>query len=108
MLWYKHLYVGKKAGRNRFSIIYNLRRNRPKPDIYVITPASNGNNLLDIYPAVSFLHPYYKDKDMLVVGIAKGYDEALGVAGTIVNEMYLKTGSFELRTFLEEKETIRM
>ena len=43
-----HLYVGEKAGKNRLRIIGNLRDSRLQPGIYVITPASNGNNILDI------------------------------------------------------------
>lgn len=108
MLWYKHLYVGEKARKHRFSIIQNIRRNKLQADIYVITPASNGNNLLDIYPTVCFLHPHYKEQEMLVVGIAEGYNEALEVAALIVNEMYQKTGAFQLESFLKEKESIKV
>lgn len=108
MLWYKYLYVGEKAGKHRFSMIQHIRRNRSQPDTYVITPASNGNNILDIYPSASLLHPYYKEQELLVIGIAKGYEEALEVARVIVDEMYQETGAFMLEPFLEEKEKRRV
>lgn len=96
-----HLYVGKKAGENRFRIVLNLRFSKLQPEIYVITPASNGNNILDIYPSVVFQQDYYRDQDLLVLGVARGYDEALEVAGQIVNDMYQKTGGFSLQEFMD-------
>lgn len=103
MLWYKHLYMGEKAARRRASIIQNIRMNKLQPEVYVITPASNKENLLDIYPAASLLHPYYKEQELLIVGIAVGHGEAMEVAGRIVSEMYQKTGAFCLDEFLDEK-----
>lgn len=103
MLWYKQLYVGEKAKNHRFRIIQNIRRNKPQPGAYVITPASNGNNILDIYSTVTLLQAYYRESDMMILGIADGYDEAMEVAGIIVHEMYQKTGEFNLSRFLEEK-----
>ena len=35
-----------------------------------------------------------------MVGVAKGYDEALEVAGQIVGRLYRTTGSFELERML--------
>jgi len=94
--------VGEKAKKHRFSIIQGIRKEQCRPGIYVITPASNGNNILDIYPAMVLKNPYYKEKELLVLGIADGYQEALKVAGTIVEEMYQKTGGFCLDEFLED------
>lgn len=104
MLWYNRLYVGKNAKKHRFSIIQNIRQKKYLPGIYVITPASNGNNILDIHPVVTFLSPLYKEEELLIVGIADGYWDAMELAGTIVSEMYEKTGRFRLEEFLELKQ----
>lgn len=103
MRWYRHLYVGERAGRHRFSIIQKIRLDQLQPEVYVITPASNGNNILDIHPSSSLLQPYYKEQDLLILGIAVGHQEAMEVAGEIVDEMYRKTGELDLEQFLEEK-----
>lgn len=102
MRWYKHLYVGKKAKKHRFSIIQNIRKNHLQPGVFIITPASNEHNILDIYPAVTLMQPYYQQEDLLILGIADGYGEALEVAGQIVDEMYQKTGAFCLDGFIKE------
>ena len=46
----------------------------------------------------------YPKKDMVVVGLAKGYDEAIEVAASIVDEVYHSTGTFAVRTYLAEKQ----
>ena len=101
MLWYDRLYVGEKAKKHRFSIIQSIRRRKYRVGVFVITPASNGNNILDIYPLLTLLNPYYRDKELLILGIAEGYGEALELAGRIVGDMYRKTGAFCLEEFLK-------
>lgn len=100
MRWFNHLYVGDKAKKKRFNMIQGIRSGRLYPGAYVITPASNGNNILDIYPSASLLHPYLRDQDLLVLGIAADYWEALEVARQIVDEMYQKTGEFDLQKLI--------
>ncbi len=46
----------------------------------------------------------YTKKDMVVVGQAKGYDEAIEVAASIVDEVYHSTGTFAVRAYLAEKQ----
>ena len=101
MRWYKHLYVGQKAKKKRFTIIQNIRKGRFQAGVHVITPASCGENLMDIYPASLLLTEYYsKKEDLLILGIAADYYEALEVARDIVDEMYHTTGGFSIREFL--------
>ena len=105
MRWYKHLYVGQKAKKKRFTIIQNIRKGRFQAGVHVITPASCGENLMDIYPASLLLTEYYsKKEDLLILGIAADYYEALEVARDIVDEMYHTTGRFSIREFLSNIE----
>ncbi len=108
MRWYSHLYVGEQAAKKRYAVIQKIRNGTGGQNIYVITPASNGNNLLDIYSVGDFSHPYYQQQDMLILGIAAGYQEALVVAGKIVNDMYQATGEFSLERFLKQTDDQRL
>lgn len=101
--WFDHLYVGEKAKKKRYRIIQGIRRLKPQPGVYVITPASNGNNILDIYPWTALVLPFYREEEFLIMGIASDYWEALEVAGRIVNDMYRKTGGFDLPSFIGEE-----
>lgn len=100
LIWHDRLYVGKLAGRCRRLIWRRLGQNRYLPGVFVITPASGGHNILDIYPAWSLLQEYYENRQLLVIGIAVGYGEALSLAGKIVEDMYRETGGFCLEDFL--------
>ena len=101
--WFDRLYVGEKAKKKRYKIIQGIRKSKPRPDIYVIMPASNGNNILDIYPTAELFAPFFKMDDVLILGIAADYWEALEVAGRMVHDMYRITGGFDLSSFLEEE-----
>ena len=43
---------------------------------------------------------YYKEKDMLVLGIAADHDDAVRLSARIVNQVYQKTGGFDVAGFL--------
>lgn len=51
---------------------------------YIITTAQNTADLLDIYPEQSLLQEYYMQQELYIMGIAKGYQDAVETAGRIV------------------------
>lgn len=104
--WYNHLYVGEKAEKKRYHIIKSIRKSAHFTGAYVITPAVNGNNLFDIYPVWMLSTPFYKDREFFIVGIAADYWESLALAGKIVDEMYRKTGGFDVASFLKDDTRI--
>ena len=76
--WYEHMVMGEKASRHRFDILERIRRKKGLRGIYVIVPASNPGNILDIIPAAGMsateVMQYAKDTgfalyyDMLCLG----------------------------------------
>lgn len=57
---------------------------RTEEEAFVITPAQNAPDLLDIYPEHAILQEYYAQQEMYILGIAKGYQDALETAAEIV------------------------
>lgn len=106
MTWYDELYVGEsivhKTKRVKWKIDHNADRSA-----YVIAPASNDKNLLDIIPAAELLQKGYPKKDLKIAGLAGSYDEALEVAVSIVDEVYRNTGAFFVRSYLDEHRSGR-
>lgn len=100
MQFYERLYTGERAAGKRFFILRRLRKKQVFPELYVITPASGGNNLLDILSCRELYRPWREAGDPLIVGIALGYDDACLLAGRIVNEVYQATGGFDVKGFL--------
>ena len=102
MRWYEKLYLGEKAQKKRLSVIRAVRKEKTV-GYYVLTLASNGQDLLDIYPAFAFTQPYYKEKDLLIIGIAADFKDAAMLSGKIVSEVYQKTGGFDIAGFLQQE-----
>ncbi len=102
MRWFSRLYVGEKASKRRFAIIQGIREQKLQPDVYVITPPQNGNNILDIYPSPMLLLPPYRDQDLQILGIAVTYWEALEVVRRMVDDMVQSEAGLCLSKFLEE------
>ena len=106
MRWYKHLYVGEAAEKKRFSIIQRIRSGDIPAKAYVILYLANPNNLLDIWEASQICSREWEKRreaegeELLILGIAWGYQDALGLAGQMVNEVYQATGGFNLREYL--------
>lgn len=100
MRWYRKLYMGEKAKKERFKFVWKVKHRRMIWQGYVITLASNEQNLLDIIPVSELLQSYYQKKDIMIIGIAQGYEESLEVVKSIVDEVYQKTGKFNIRQYV--------
>ena len=74
MIWYKDLYVGESIVHKTKKVKWKIMHNAGQIGIYVITLASNTQNLLDIHTIIRTDAKGYPKKDMVVVGLAKGYD----------------------------------
>lgn len=67
----------------------------------MITLSEGGNTLFDIYPSHVLLSPWYRKKDILILGIACGKQEAMETAGHMAADVYRATGGFEVRQFFD-------
>ncbi len=101
MEWYHKLYVSDSiAGKNVNRI------KRKTVSVYVITFSSNRENLLDIIPSWVLMQKAYPKKNLTVIGLAKGHEEALLLVKQIVEETYRNTGSVDIRSYLNEKRRL--
>lgn len=102
MKWYNNLYVGEKAKKRKHKIVMRALRHKPQIGIYMITLPVNDCNALEIYPSYILLQKHYRKKDMFIVGISVGRDEALNVMQEIIMDCYNRTGQFLVRKMIEE------
>ena len=99
MTWYDELYVGESIVHKTKRVKWKINHNAGQIGIYVIAPASNDKNLLDIIPAAELLQKGYPKKDLKIAGLAGSYDEA--------DEVYRNTGAFFVRSYLDEHRSGR-
>lgn len=100
MKWYDPLYVGESISGKENRLKWKIEHNWLTLSIYVIAFASNPDNLLDLIPAKELLQRGYPKKELHIIGLAKGYDEAVDLTVQIIDEVYKKTGAVDVRRYL--------
>lgn len=103
MIWYRKLYIGEGIGKKASKVKWKIKHNAGQIDVYVVALAANKNNLMDIIPAVAMLQKYYPKKDMFIIGLARGYQEAVYMVSDIVQEVYENTGGTNVREYILER-----
>lgn len=103
MNWYSKLYIGERAKPKAGKIIRKLKRNAGQMDIYLITLASNGKDMLDIIHSAYLKQPAVRRSLPMIVGIAKGYEEALDMVEQMLMETYRETGECRIPEYLLQK-----
>lgn len=82
-------------------LIEKIEKNAGTPGIYLITLAANKEDLLDIIPTSVLLQPVVHGLCPMIVGLAKGWEDAVEMAGRLVLDSYRKTGDFHVQKYLE-------
>ena len=104
MQWAENLYLTDKTAKKKDKIIRKANRGMGMVSIYLITLASNPENLFDIFHAAHLKQPAFYKQDLFVVGIAAGYEEALELVQRMVEDIYWKTGGFAVREYFGRTE----
>lgn len=103
MKYYSNLYVSEGLEKKKDKVIARLERRKIQPDLHVILLPECDHNQLEIVNAV-YLLPGYPREDRMVVGIAKGFDEAAELIEKISREVYDATGDLKIRDYIQAKE----
>lgn len=103
MEWHEDLYLGSSVRHRYRKVKWKIMHNAGQLRVYVITLASNEKNLLDIIPSWELMQKHYPKSGLFVVGLAGSYDEALELAGHIINDVYRTTGNFDVRSYIQQR-----
>ncbi|MCM1105793.1 MAG: hypothetical protein NC355_02505 [Blautia sp.] len=108
MKWFRDLYVSESIGDKANRIKWRIDHNAGTVRVYLIAFASNPDNLLDIIPAWNLMQRGYPKREVKVIGMAKGYDDALALVRDIIDETYRNTGGVDVRSYLGEERRRRL
>lgn len=97
---YHDLYVSECWLKKRAKIISKLKKNRLQPQVYLITLSQGKQNNLEFFPSILLKQKLFHDSELLVVGLADGYDDALVLIERIVSDIYSVTGNADLRSYI--------
>lgn len=100
--WCKHYYVGE-AVRDAEKIRSKIEQGRLTPGIYLLTLSENPHHLMELIPAITLKQEAVRMLCPEIIGIASGKDEALSMASAIIQEIYEKTGAFQVREYMKNR-----
>lgn len=72
-------------------------------DVYLITLAVNPENQLEIFSANELKQKARRRNCPLIIGLCKGYEEALELTMKLVQQTYEETGTARVREWLENQ-----
>lgn len=104
MIWNNHLYVGESVSLKLQKLKWRINHNAGVLGVYLISLASNPDNLLDIIPSTDLKLLGYPKRFLHIIGIAGSYDEAVELVIQIVNDTMKAQGDLDVRGFLEEDQ----
>ncbi len=99
IVWSSKLYCDEKTKKSCERLKKRIETNRLTHDLYCITFAENEENLLEILPAKEFKFPHYRRRELYIIGLARGRDEADTLVRDMIEEMYRETGAFRVREY---------
>ncbi|MEF9917061.1 MAG: hypothetical protein RR275_04130 [Lachnospiraceae bacterium] len=96
---YKNLYVSQELQNHQEELIKNIQEKKTLFNIYIIVLAQNEQNNLEIYNTALNIQHSFSTENVMIVGIAKGYHNALELVRTITQEIYETTHDTDIRGY---------
>ena len=103
IVWSEKLYIGGQAETHYETVRKKLDAGKTVPGFFLITEPSNQSNLFDILPAEELRFPYYKRREILVYGIAKGKTEAEELVVSMLQDVYCETDGLCCKEYFKTK-----
>lgn len=107
MIWYDDLYVSENIRKKAGKIKWKIDHNAGLLQMYVIALAGNSKNLLEIISTKELMQRNYPKKGLVIVGMAKGYEEAVAIAATIIVETMNELGNTDVKKYLSRRRKER-
>ena len=102
MKWAKKLLFGEQAGKKRTSYLWKLKRGKGVPGLSAIVLSETSPNQFDIIDTGLLMWKKYPKEDLILVGIAKGQDEAMEVISRLSEEVFKETGTADMKSYVME------
>lgn len=96
------LYVSESLTKKKDKVIRKILHNRKVLNLFVITGASNAENLLDIYYYNELFQKFYRNYyDLTIYGIAKTREEAFALIEQMTQDCIREQNNCDLRVYLK-------
>lgn len=103
--WYAQIYSDGITKHTLDLVKDKVEKQKIQFPVFLVTLASNPNNLLDVIPVNELLFPYYQRRTTFVLGVASSRKQAKLMAASIVAKVYEETGDFQIREWCQQADT---
>lgn len=100
--WWDKCWVGEKV-KGSVSLRSKINSGKAVPGIYLVTLSDHTDDILEIVPAVVLVQKAAYEICPLIIGIAKGKEEAIALVQSIVEEVYQETGDFQVEEYIKNR-----
>lgn len=101
---YSNLYVSELVKKRKNKVLTGLMEQKFQPGITVITLASGEQNHLEFFQAFMLRQHFYDEKELFVVGLAEGYEDAAELVEQIVQKVVDETGGTDIRSYILKEQ----
>ena len=101
---WKELYVSEELKGREEEIIEHLEKKEFQFRVYLIALPENERNQLEIYHSGMLNQTWYREKDVFVVGLAKGYLQALELVRELIDQVFRETGDADVRQYIWKRQ----
>lgn len=99
--FHEKIYLGESIEPRKVDKLKRKLRFKPfLAQVYLIVPARNPNDMLDIFDARQLSQKYYEKEAFFVLGIAGNHAEALRIVECMVQDCLKERGDCQLREYL--------
>lgn len=104
MRWAVNLYTTEKTKKKLPGIMHRIRKGKLQSGVWLITVASNEQNLLDFFHSACYLQPAFQRMNPDIVGIAQDEESSKELVMEIIKDVYEKQKNFDVRAYFEFQE----
>lgn len=101
---YKKLYCDEKTAPQKKKIIRKIKYHGGLLQVYVIA-VSAGPDYFEVIPGHQFKQKAYPIQDLMIMGLAGSYDDAIDLITRMLEDLSVKYGTYQFKkSFMDEKE----
>ena len=102
MKWAKKLIYGEEAGKKRTGYVMKLKMGKGIFGLSAIVVNPDSPNQMEIVDSKQLMWKKYPKDDLILIGLAKGEEEACEVVEKLANRSFEATGSYDLKAYVLE------
>ena len=94
------VFLGKSLESDPSGVIKKLKKDKLVTGAYILSPAENGIDPIEYFDSKQLKQPYYKGRELLVLGLAGSEEEAIELVSEIY-EASVEYGHESIRSYIE-------